>query len=403
MADPWAMLQESQRGLGKVLEDYQVNSQRNLLMQIQARKNAREEGEYQMKREARDALRGVFDIPTSSVSSAAGLERYRLSDLTDGGTGGAGASPWGPYPGSKSSDHPLPDMPTMPLSEVPAEPASSGPPKINPEAFKKLLILDPETAFKVSNGIAQMDKATRETEKAKNEVGGSVAMHLESFKLANGQPDMARRQAEWESMIPDLLAGGFTREGLAKFDLSDEGLQRRVAMAMDVKSIFGQQNADRTFQATQADRAADNARADAQFGETKRHHGVLEGQGERRIGIASRNSAVTTQNADAVTPSKVVGPILAKIAAGQPLTPAEAQAFNAYKSIDQIDRGMGLGVTAGANIPSGSPLSPTNAPISPRPAPRRSTGPVRVRTPAEARALPKGTVFITPDGKQKVR
>lgn len=51
-----------------------------------------------------------------------------------------------------------------------------------------------------------------------------------------------------------------------------------------------------------------------------------------------------------------------------------------------------------------APRPTSAAPPPPRkPAPAASTGPVRVKSAEEAMRLPPGTVFITPDGRRKVR
>ncbi len=73
----------------------------------------------------------------------------------------------------------------------------------------------------------------------------------------------------------------------------------------------------------------------------------------------------------------VVAPILAKMAQGQPLSAGEQQALATYQAGRGGRRGGG-GSSAGASMPT-------------------------VRTPAEARALPPGTRFRTPDGREMVR
>jgi hypothetical protein len=88
---------------------------------------------------------------------------------------------------------------------------------------------------------------------------------------------------------------------------------------------------------------------------------------------------------------EVVAPILAKLARGEKLTPGETQALGMYR---------GGGRRGGGSLPG--PTKPAPRP-RPAPAPAAASGPVRVRTPDEARALPPGTVFITPDGRRKVR
>lgn len=71
------------------------------------------------------------------------------------------------------------------------------------------------------------------------------------------------------------------------------------------------------------------------------------------------------------SPSAVIGRIMNKQARGETLTPAERQTLDEYRA------------------PKGKP--------------RRGGAPVRVNSLEEARRLPPGTVFITPDGRVKVR
>lgn len=77
----------------------------------------------------------------------------------------------------------------------------------------------------------------------------------------------------------------------------------------------------------------------------------------------------------------VVAPILAKIAQGQTLSPGEQNALSTYQA-GRGGHGRGGRTAAGGG---GGAVLPT------------------VRTPAEARALPAGTRFKTPDGREMVR
>ena len=82
--------------------------------------------------------------------------------------------------------------------------------------------------------------------------------------------------------------------------------------------------------------------------------------------------------------SNVVAGILAKGASGQQLNPQEQQIFNSYVN------GRYRGRSGSAGIPLAGSAGGGSAPI-------------RVNTPEEARKLPPGTVFMTPDGRTKVR
>lgn len=81
------------------------------------------------------------------------------------------------------------------------------------------------------------------------------------------------------------------------------------------------------------------------------------------------------------TMSGVIAPLLTKMARGQALTPGEQQALSTYQA------GRGGGRARGGS--SGGAGGGGAVPV--------------VRTPAEARALPRGTRFRTPDGREMVR
>jgi len=116
-----------------------------------------------------------------------------------------------------------------------------------------------------------------------------------------------------------------------------------------------------------------SARGWAGLNEAKRHHGVTESQG--------------WTNASEVTPSKVIGPILNKIARGQSLSQGEQTALDRYKAMDPLNQYIGAMMGGGA-MPSAPAPSP--APAAPKP-----TGPRRGQTATN----PRTGQTITFDGK----
>ncbi len=82
----------------------------------------------------------------------------------------------------------------------------------------------------------------------------------------------------------------------------------------------------------------------------------------------------------APTLAGTMAPILSKVARGEPLTAAEQQAWSMYRP------GRRGGGTGGPAAAGGS-----------------GKAPVRVSSPEQARSLPKGTAFITPEGRVKIR
>lgn len=94
----------------------------------------------------------------------------------------------------------------------------------------------------------------------------------------------------------------------------------------------------------------------------------------------ARSGGSASRTPRAPTMAGTMAPILAKVARGEALTPAEQQAWSMYRP------GRRGGAAAG-----------------PAPAAGGGKTPVRVSSPDEARKLPKGTAFMTPDGRVKIR
>jgi len=131
----------------------------------------------------------------------------------------------------------------------------------NKDAMRDLFIIDPDTAMKLQEHFGKVDKAEAEAFGRKNEVLGQAAQYLSGF------PPAQRGQA-LRAVASQLVAAGWTPQEIAQADLSDNGLKGYVAMAMDVDKII------------------DNARADAQFDETRRHNRVTEGNAQSALGLA---------------------------------------------------------------------------------------------------------------------
>lgn len=267
-----------------------------------------------------------------------------------------------------------------------------------------------------------------------------------------------------------LTQRGFTPEQIAGFDPTDQALDSVIAQGMKVGEILAQQNADRDFGLRKTDTEADNARADAQFAETKRSNRVNEGYAGARIGmegqrlnldrarlglegqrveIARRNTGAgkpptEAQAKDAFNASRMRGAaqVIAKLEADKSFNPTLSGPGAAvggaksrqYESAQLEWADALLRSTTGAaatkqeieNTARTYFPQPLDSPavVAQKAARRRevqtdlarragpaganvgsvaSQGPVRVNTPEEARALPPGTQFVTPDGRVKVR
>lgn len=95
-----------------------------------------------------------------------------------------------------------------------------------------------------------------------------------------------------------------------------------------------------------------SSRGWATINENRRHHRTTEEQG--------------WTNTNELTPSKVVGPILGKIANGQALTAGEQAALDRYKAMDPLNQYIGS-MLGGGGMPS-APAAPPPRPAAPAPA-----------------------------------
>lgn len=96
------------------------------------------------------------------------------------------------------------------------------------------------------------------------------------------------------------------------------------------------------------------------------------------------------QNGSEITPSKVVGPILNKIASGKALTAGEQAALDRYKAMDPLNQYIGS-MLGGGGMPA-APAAPAPAPRQAAPAP---AGPRRGQTATN----PRTGQTVTFDGK----
>jgi hypothetical protein len=140
-----------------------------------------------------------------------------------------------------------------------------------------------------------------------------------------------------------------------------------------------------------------------------------DARAERGLQIREENDR---QRDTAVTPSKVIGPVLAKIGRGETLTPGEQQLYTDYRTAKaRPDDMLGYGGDGGDDgdygaAPNALSASPARAAPAPgaaraqppgvgRPAARLGaspSSPAKPRSRAEAMALPRGTWFTDPSG-----
>lgn len=131
------------------------------------------------------------------------------------------------------------------------------------------------------------------------------------------------------------------------------------------------------------DARADNERAGISLkqAQTANYGSLMANRGREGGGRGDGNR--TGSPSRTPTMAGAIAPLLAKMARGEPLTPAEQAAMAYYR-------------------PGGRNRSAGGAPAAARPS-APSGGPPRVRSLGEARSLPRGTVFIDPNGRTRVR
>ncbi len=156
----------------------------------------------------------------------------------------------------------------QPVDVPPSSVAPAGGPEVmtQADAIKaaniRLLAIDPELAMQLEDHFAKVGKAEREAFEAKMGIMGSAAAKLKSM-----QP--GARAGLFQSVIaPALIERGWTQDELAKADLSDNGLDSYIAMAMDTEKILSE------------------ARQRSSDAETSRHNRATETAATRRADIA---------------------------------------------------------------------------------------------------------------------
>ena len=194
----------------------------------------------------------------------------------------------------------------------------------------------PEQLNAVQDYFDKADKSQHE-----NLADGMSALGVVGQTLkAIPETDMAGRQAALEHFRPMLLQHHLTDQQITDFVPTDQNIEATTGMGMGVEKMISAKQKQ------------------AEIDETARTHHVNENQGQQRVSIEAENAATSARNADtsagqlgvsrarlglasdasrSVTPSKVLGPILAKVAAGQALTPAENRAFQMYHQTNPVN------------------------------------------------------------------
>lgn len=131
---------------------------------------------------------------------------------------------------------------------------------INQDALHRLFRVNPTMALQIRKFAAEADKARIEQVQMHAELKAMGAIYLKKF------PAGPERAAAFERTKPDLVQRGFAPADLEQARLDDLSLDKDIAFGMGLKDIVSNDREDRKEAAANADRAADNARADAGLG-----------------------------------------------------------------------------------------------------------------------------------------
>lgn len=226
------------------------------------------------------------------------------------------------------------------------------------------------------------------------------------------------RRAFIDGQADELAAYGYPVEKIRGYDVSDPMRMRadassKMSLAEQAGKIsvekFGDYAVTYETNPVTGSRAVSKSeipmtraerRQDEEFSYRRQHDAEELDLARRR---EARMSA--SESDPAGSPSKVMGPIYAKLARGEPLTPGERQAMLYYRLDPLTADAVGEDDDVGAaerppQVPAPAPSpAPPARPGSGRPGNGRSSAsPVQPRSRAEAEALPSGTWFRDPAG-----
>lgn len=361
-ANPFGITQVDVPGL---LQTYTGLRRQSLEDAYMATQRARAEQDWQDKQEEKAAYASVF--PATPPARAPSLGESYVGKSTPWGApspalgklSDVGASPSvaGPptvlaSPGSVT---------TAPVGPAPPAPAVSGALALDPLGLQRLARVNPKMAFELTKMSADQQAA------AFKNLSDHVAFESQVIGAVRSVPEADRpaAYARVRATLDPTGQLGFPAEW------NEQDAVMRQHMGLTAIQAFDTERADKRLVMDQQNTAADNARSDAALEETRNYHRIEAGQAAKRIGIEAHNSSRADREAAETTPSKVLGPILAKVAAGTPLSAAETSAFNMYRQTDPMNAlfarmtqgAQGGGVAAPSLPPAPTPASPASPTI----------------------------------------
>lgn len=308
---------------------------------------------------------GAYGLPTSTTGYDDGVPGNNRMDGNAVPIGGAVAN----YSGGASRNMSRQDLLTSPslestsghwaspadATEMPVQTAEtaqalptqthrgSGVMTLDQDALAELMGLDAGKAKEIIGAVKAMNDNALEAARARNDAMGTAA-HWVMFKEVDGKrvpTSLAERPARLEQVKGYLADFGWPADQLSNVDVTDAGLQRYQRVALGYDKLFDNEAELRRVQNTEANTLADNVRQD------RNTESLIEDRKARRA------------------------------------------------SQDRYNEGR-LGVARDRATTYRNNSSRTGGKSG-------ASAPVKVSTPAEAMKLPKGTRYVTPDGKVMVR
>jgi len=127
---------------------------------------------------------------------------------------------------------------------------------VNQAALREYAAIDPDGAIKLADFAFKADKQKIEQAKAHGELKARAAFALRRV------PAGPQREAAFAAMKPELASMGFAESDLMQARIDDASLDKDIAFGMTISDLISADDKTRNFDAQQADRAADNSRAD---------------------------------------------------------------------------------------------------------------------------------------------
>jgi hypothetical protein len=223
MANPYGIEQVDIPG---VLAAYDTARQRRVQAMLTERQIKREDAQLEREHNMLSIMakvRGPGSAPNAAITASA--SQSPIAPAT--------APPDAAVASTGSAPAPAPVValaaPTVPSSAPAATPQSWI--EQNQDVIRQLVAVDPDTAFKLSTSLQQMDDAQLKRVQQHNTAVATAAHHLRSLPLE-------QRAAERDRLAPDLVAQGVNQQEIARADMSDHGLDWLIDRGRDFEKVL---------------------------------------------------------------------------------------------------------------------------------------------------------------------